>query len=157
MRLNVPVPVRWSDLDAYGHVNNVDLLRLLEEARIHVLWAPDAAEPDVTAPALLGASPGAGNRGLIARQEIEYLKAVPYFRSPLDVEVWVGRVGGASFQLCYEVYSPTGVQPRVLYARASTTTVMVEARTGSPRRINDSARTAFLPYRGDPIDFSRRS
>lgn len=157
MRLNVPVPMRWSDLDAYGHVNNVEVLRLLEEARIHLLWAPDAAEPDVTAPALLGASPAAGNRGLIARQEIEYLKAVPYFRTPLDVEVWVGRVGGASFQLCYQVFSPKGVQPRVLYARASTTTVMVDARTGSPQRIDDAARTALLPYQEDSIDFSRRS
>ena len=28
------VPLRWSDMDAYGHVNNVQYLRLLEEARI---------------------------------------------------------------------------------------------------------------------------
>ena len=31
-RLHVPVPVRWADLDAYGHVNNVAVLRLLAEA-----------------------------------------------------------------------------------------------------------------------------
>ena len=28
----VNVPLRWSDMDAYGHVNNVQFLRLLEDA-----------------------------------------------------------------------------------------------------------------------------
>ena len=37
-RLHVPVPVRWGDLDAYGHVNNVAVLQLLEEARIAAFW-----------------------------------------------------------------------------------------------------------------------
>ena len=39
MRLAVPVTVRWSDLDAYGHVNNASLLTLLEEARVAAFWA----------------------------------------------------------------------------------------------------------------------
>ena len=30
----VNVPLRWSDMDAYGHVNNVQFLRLLEDARV---------------------------------------------------------------------------------------------------------------------------
>ncbi|MGL5850524.1 MAG: acyl-CoA thioesterase, partial [Phycicoccus sp.] len=30
----VEVPLRWSDMDAYGHVNNVQFLRLLEDARV---------------------------------------------------------------------------------------------------------------------------
>ena len=38
MRLHVPIRLRWSDLDAYGHVNNAEMLRLLEEARIQAFW-----------------------------------------------------------------------------------------------------------------------
>ena len=38
MRLSMPVALRWADLDAYGHVNNVEVLRLLEEARIAAFW-----------------------------------------------------------------------------------------------------------------------
>ena len=30
-------PMRWSDMDAYGHVNNVVFVRYLEEARIDLL------------------------------------------------------------------------------------------------------------------------
>ncbi|MFD8261664.1 acyl-CoA thioesterase, partial [Streptomyces griseoluteus] len=34
-------PLRWADMDAYGHVNNVVFLRYLEEARIDFLFRPD--------------------------------------------------------------------------------------------------------------------
>ena len=33
MRLHVAIPLRWSDFDAYAHVNNAEMLRLLEEGR----------------------------------------------------------------------------------------------------------------------------
>lgn len=31
-------PLRWSDMDAFGHVNNVVFLRYLEEARIDFMF-----------------------------------------------------------------------------------------------------------------------
>ena len=37
---DITVPVRWSDVDGYGHVNNATMLRLLEEARIRAFWMP---------------------------------------------------------------------------------------------------------------------
>ncbi|HWL60323.1 MAG TPA: acyl-CoA thioesterase, partial [Microbacteriaceae bacterium] len=37
-RLTVPIQLRWGDLDAQAHVNNVTMLKLLEEARVRVLW-----------------------------------------------------------------------------------------------------------------------
>lgn len=47
-RLYVPVRLRWSDLDAYAHVNNVEMFRLLEEARITAFWRhPLALDADV--------------------------------------------------------------------------------------------------------------
>lgn len=36
-RLHVPIPLRWSDFDAYAHVNNAEMLRLLEEAHPGIL------------------------------------------------------------------------------------------------------------------------
>ena len=61
MRLHVPTPLRWSDLDAYGHVNNARMLSLLEEARIQAFWVNDdgTAEHAVGAStAVLDATPG---------------------------------------------------------------------------------------------------
>jgi acyl-CoA thioester hydrolase len=159
MRLHVPTPLRWSDLDAYGHVNNARMLSLLEEARIQAFWVNDdgTAEHAVGAStAVLDASPGAATITLIARQEVEYLAPIPYQRLPLDVELWIGHMGGASLDVCYEVYSPDGTVPRALYTRASTTIVLVDAASERPRRITDDERAAWEPYLEAPVAFRRR-
>jgi acyl-CoA thioester hydrolase len=140
------------------------MLRLLEEARIQAFWVTDdgsdGASLDENAAgsstAILDGRPGASTLTLIARQEIEYLRPVPYLRDPLDIELWIGRLGGASLELCYEIYSPAGVVPRVLFTRAATTLVMVDALTERPRRINDRERDAWSPYVDEPVAFSRR-
>ena len=158
MRLRVPTQLRWSDLDAYGHVNNARMLSLLEEARIQAFWiSDDTSEHAVGAStAVLDATPGANTVTLIARQEIEYLAPIPYQRQPVDIELWIGHMGGASLDVCYEVYSPVAVEPRVLYTRAVTTIVLVDAASERPRRIDDRERAAWEPYLGEPIAFRRR-
>ncbi|KQQ00640.1 MULTISPECIES: acyl-CoA thioesterase [unclassified Rathayibacter] len=156
MRLHVAIPLRWSDFDAYAHVNNAEMLRLLEEARIQAFWAPDSPEAGGRATAVLDARPGARTISLIARQEIEYLAPIPYMRAPIDIELWIGRIGGASLEVCYELYSPEGVTPRVLYTKAATTLVMVVAATGRPERIPPELRTVWAPYVEEPIAFTKR-
>lgn len=155
MRLHVPIQLRWSDLDAYGHVNNAEMLRLLEEARIAAFWAADASAAG-SSTAVLDGSPTADTLSLIARQEVEYLAPVPYLRAPLDVQLWIGRLGGASLEVCYEVCSPVGVEPTVLYTRATTTIVLVDRASERPRRISDHERDAWSPYLEEPLEFSRR-
>ncbi|MBO0984326.1 thioesterase family protein [Rathayibacter sp. SD072] len=156
MRLHVAIPLRWSDFDAYAHVNNAEMLRLLEEARIQAFWRPDSPGTAGMATAVLDARPGARTISLIARQEIEYLAPIPYMRAPLDIEMWIGRMGGASLEICYELYSPAGVEPRVLYTKAATTLVMVTAATGRPERIPDELREVWAPYVDEPVQFSKR-
>lgn len=157
MRLHVAIPLRWSDFDAYAHVNNAEMLRLLEEARIQAFWRPDSLEAGGMGTAVLDARPGARSISLIARQEIEYLAPIPYMRAPIDVELWIGRIGGASLEVCYELYSPAGVAPRVLYTKAATTLVMVTAATGRPERIPEELREIWAPYVEEPVAFSKRS
>jgi acyl-CoA thioester hydrolase len=167
MRLHVPIRLRWSDLDAYGHVNNAEMLRLLEEARIQAFWITDesddsadgadgAAKAVGSSTAVLDGRPGADTLTLIARQEIEYLAPIPYLRQPLDVQLWLGRLGGASLDVCYEVWSPQGTEPRILYSRAATTIVLVDAASERPRRINDRERSAWTPYLDEPVQFTKR-
>jgi acyl-CoA thioester hydrolase len=158
MRLHVPIKLRWSDLDAYGHVNNAEMLRLLEEARIEAFWTTDdAAEAVGGSTAVLDGRPGADTLTLIARQEIEYLAPIPYLRQPLDVQLWLGRLGGASLEVCYEVRSPEGVVPTTLYSRAATTIVLVDSATQRPRRINERERAAWTPYLDEPVQFTKRA
>ncbi|MET4781444.1 thioesterase family protein [Glaciihabitans sp. UYNi722] len=153
-RLHIQIPLRWSDFDAYAHVNNAEMLRILEEARIQAFWRPDSGEGTDTA--VMDARPGAEMIALIARQEVEYLAPIPYMRAPVDIEMWIGRMGGASLEIGYEVYSPEGVTPRVLFTRAATTLVMVTAATGKPARIPETQRGAWSPYLEDPVVFAKR-
>jgi acyl-CoA thioester hydrolase len=181
MRLHVPIALRWSDIDAYAHVNNAAMLGLLEEVRIQAFWtvptdsavtslrdAPgpagvgpsDGAVPtdgaESRGPAILDGRPGAETLSLIAHQEIEYLRPIPYGRLPLDCEVWIARLGGASLDVHYEVFSPVGVAPRELTTRAASTLVLVDAATQKPRRITADERAAWSPYLEDPIRFTAR-
>ena len=166
-RLEVPVQLRWADMDAYAHVNNVAMLRLLEEARIEAFWrhpvsdlsglserVSDAA-PTVQWPtAVLDAGPGADVSTLVARQEIEYLHPLAYRRRPVVVEMWLGYLGGASIDVCYEVRDD-GPDPTV-YARAVATLVLVDTAKGTPRRISETERAAWEPFVEGPISFRRR-
>lgn len=177
MRLHVPIRLRWSDLDAYGHVNNAEMLRLLEEARIDAFWSADPDAPETVLPggataagdatnppanalggttAVLDGRPGADTLTLIARQEIEYVAPIQYLRQPLDIQLWLGRMGGASLEVCYEVWSPRGALPELLYTRAATTIVLVDRESQQPRRINERERQAWEPYLDVPVVFTKR-
>jgi len=157
LRLHIPVHLRWGDLDAFNHVNNTSMLKLLEEARVRAFWVPAPGE-DAPSTAVLDSSILSGVLTLIARQEIEYLAPVPYQRHPLDVQMWFGKVGGSSIEVCYEGYSPveTADLERVLYARATTVIVKVDAATGRPLRLTAAERDAWAPYVGEPIAYAHR-
>lgn len=147
MHLKIPIALRWGDLDAYGHINNVEILRLIEEARVRSFWSGDSA---------LALDAASDIWSLVSHTEIEYLMPMPYSAAPIDIEVWLGRLGGASIQVCFELYSPAGVLPRVLFARAVTTIVTVDAASGRPTRIPPQLRTRWAPYQEEPATFRRR-
>ena len=178
MRISIPIRLRWSDIDAYAHVNNAAMLGLLEEVRIQAFWTvptvaaatslrdasepagvgpADAADADVEqGPAVLDGRPGSETLSLIAHQEIEYLRPIPYGRVPLDCEVWIARLGGASLDVHYEVFSPKVDEPRQLTTRAASTLVLVDAATQKPRRISEGERAAWAPYLDEPVAFAHR-
>ena len=157
-RIHVPITLRWSDLDAYGHVNNAEMLRLLEEARIRVFWADRSAAEGHEVPhtALIAGGPDAETITLIAAQRIEYLAPVPYLRRPLDVQLWIGRLGGASLEICYEVWPPQGTPEPVLFAKATTTLVLIDNETQSPRRLTDAERDVWSAHLDEPVRFRER-
>jgi len=153
-RVHIAMPLRWGDLDAFNHVNNTSMLKLLEEARIRAFWRTDGDDAPPTA--VLDSGIEHGVLSLIARQEIEYLKPVPYQKRPLDVQLWFGRIGGSSVEICYEVFSPIGDGDQDLYARSTAVLVMVDAESGKPRRLTDEQRAAWAPFAGEPIVYARR-
>ncbi len=141
-------------MDAYGHVNNVDMMRLLEIARIEAFWASETSTHHT---GILDASPGSATATFVARQEIEYLKPLTYKRAPIIVELWIGHIGGASLDVCYIIRDDThdGSTPTI-YAQAITTIVLVETATNTPRRISAQERETWLPYVDFPVKLRHR-
>lgn len=135
------------------------MLKLLEEARVRAFWLPGPGE-DAPGTAVMDSGITSGILTLVARQEIEYLAPVPYQRHPLDIQLWFGKLGGSSIEVCYEVCSPreTAVDgAQTVYARATGVIVKVDAATGRPLRLTDEERAAWQPYLGEPLDFAHRS
>lgn len=129
-------PMRWSDMDAYGHVNNVVFLTYLEEARVDMLF-------------VLGAEMGskALSEGvLVARHEIDYKRPLIYHPRGVDIEMWVSQVKGASFEIRYEVRDESTV-----FARAASVLVAYDLAEARPRRLSDEER-AFLTAYLEPAD-----
>lgn len=139
----VEVPLRWSDMDAYGHVNNVQYLRLLEDARVIGFreWFPDR-------PTLL-------DEGIVVtRHVIEYRAPLTYRPEPVEVDMWVTRVHGAGFDLGYVVRDPSGVGD-CTYAVAETGLALYDFATARPRRLEPAARDALAAHVGEAVTFRR--
>ncbi|MDT0395922.1 MULTISPECIES: thioesterase family protein [Streptomyces] len=119
-------PLRWADMDAYGHVNNVVFLRYLEEARIDFLFRP---EKDFQ------------QGSVVARHEIDYKRQLVHRHHPVDIELWVTGIRAASFTLTYEVKDGD-----VVYVRASTVIVPFDFEAQRPRRITAEEREFLQEY-----------
>ncbi|MEU6080770.1 thioesterase family protein [Streptomyces sp. NPDC047108] len=127
-------PLRWSDMDAFGHVNNVVFLRYLEEARIDFMFRL----------ARLDDSPSFTGGSVVARHEIDYLRPLVHRHEPVIVETWVTKVGAASLNVSYEIKDEEQV-----YVRASTTVVPYDLERGRPRRITAEERVFLEKFMDD--------
>lgn len=121
------VRVRWSDLDAFGHVNNARTLTLLEEARVDWLFLA-AAEHGVDK---------LTDGVVVARVAVEYRRAIG-FGPPVTISMWVSALGSASFTVDYDVRAG-----ETTAVTASTVLVPVDPATFRPRRLDPTER-AYL-------------
>lgn len=133
-------------MDALGHVNNVQFLRLLEEARVIAFsqWFESVETGPDGRPPLL-----------IARAEIDYVRQLHWRRQPIVVAIWVSQRAGASFDTSYEVRSSRGPDAEV-YAVAETTQVVFDLETQRPMRIAAEHRPLLDAYYGPPVQLKRR-
>jgi acyl-CoA thioester hydrolase len=134
MRHQFRCAMRWSDMDAYGHVNNVVYLTYLEEARVDMLFA---LEQDNGTEAL---SDGV----LVAHHEIDYKRPLVYHPRGVEIELWVGAIKGASFEIRYEVHDEATV-----FATAASLLVPYDLVAARPRRVSPEER-AFLERYVEP-------
>ena len=126
MRHRYRCAMRWGDMDAYGHVNNVVYLAYLEESRVDMLFG-------------LGAENGAkalSEGVLVASHQISYKRPLVYHPRGVDIELWVAAIKGASFEIRYEVRDDTTV-----FATAASVLVPYDLVAERPRRIAPEERS----------------
>lgn len=124
------VRVRWSDLDAFGHVNNARTLTLLEEARVDWLFTE------------------AGRRGaagltdgiVVSRLEVHYRRPI-VFGPPVSVSMGVVSLKAVSATVDYLVEAEGE-----LAVTANTQLVPVNPASFRPRRWTGAERSFLTEY-----------
>ncbi|GII24563.1 acyl-CoA thioesterase [Planosporangium mesophilum] len=122
--------LRWSDMDAFGHVNNARFLTLYEEARVELMFK-GAREAGLT-------SLEAGV--VISRHEVDYLRPVDYGR-PVRIDMWLEEIRPSRFVVAYELFDDD-----VVASRARSVCVPFDLSAGRPRRLSEAERAYLTPW-----------
>ncbi len=117
-------PLRFRDLDAFGHVYHAEYLTLLDEARTR--WLGDVVGVE---------DPGSY---VLARVEIDYLSSLTLDDQAVRVEFAVLRVGTTSLTLAETMHAHDG---RVV-ARGRAVAVLRDRATGGSRRLSEGERAS---------------
>ena len=131
MRHKCKAHVRWNDLDAFGHVNNANYLTYVQESRADFTWWSRKRAGET--PLLMDM--------VVARAEVDFLEPIYEGGFDLDVEIWVTKIGNASFDLAYQRSSNGNI-----HANAKTVQVAVSMETKKSRPLNDIEREYLGRY-----------
>jgi acyl-CoA thioester hydrolase len=131
MRHTAKVHVRWDDLDAFGHINNAAYLVFVQEARADFTWF--TREKAGKKPLLADM--------VVARAEVDYIEPIYDGGMEIECQIWITRIGNASFEMEYEI-----IHKGVIRARVKTTQVAVSMQTKRSRPLNDEEREFLSEY-----------
>jgi acyl-CoA thioester hydrolase len=117
------IPIRWSDMDAMGHVNNVTYFRYMEQARIS--WI-DRLMPARDAWSKTGI--------VIANASCNFRRAMTY-PGTVEVKVFTAAPGGSSVATYYELLVDSE-----LFADGAAVVVFIDMKTQKAKRIPEEIR-----------------
>jgi acyl-CoA thioester hydrolase len=91
--IELKIPVAWGDMDAFGHVNNVQYMRYFETARVkyfdNMMIGDDSKSPVQPVLASLTAN----------------FKAPVVYPDTITVKIGVSKMGNSSLNMCCEMYN----------------------------------------------------
>ena len=118
--------VRFSDVDVYGHVNNVKYFEYYQEARI--AFIASLADGDVDS-----------IRQVVARIDVDYRRPILFRPEPYAVETWVTRIGTTSYDLSSRIVDgPAGGET---YSQAEVRLVAYDLASQRSRPLTDVERS----------------
>lgn len=120
-----PVSLRWSDLDAFNHVNNSRYLTFLEQARIE--WFETLDEPwmdDHSAP-------------VVASATLNFKRPIAY-PAQVAVELFTDKLGSSSVVIGHRIVAADGT----VHCDGQVVAVWVDRQTGKPTPLPPGVRRA---------------
>ena len=125
------VPLRWSDMDALGHVNNATYFTYCETARMGLFDRLDLAGYE-------------GNVGpVVAKVSCTFKEQLKY-PATLSIPVTCTRVGNTSFTLTYALHRLQGEEPEEgAVCEGESVVVWIDFETGRPVPLPDTLRKAL--------------
>lgn len=121
------IPLRWGDMDAYGHVNNTLYFRYFEEVRFK--WLAEKGIP------LKGE-----NHPVVVTIGCTFLRPL-FYPDTLRIDVFISEPGRSSFMVKYQVYS--AAQPDTPAAEGYSKVVWVSSADGKSVPLPDAVRAWF--------------
>ncbi len=122
------IPVRWGDMDAYGHVNNTVYFRYFEQARVE--WIEEMG---------CRVTPDEPESPVIINASCTFLAPVNY-PATVVIRMYGGEPGRSSVMTWYELFVEGEDR---LYAEGAAKTVWMDTRTGKSVPIPDRVRALF--------------
>lgn len=127
--------VRWSDVDGYGHVNNVRYFDYVQEARIATTTLLD---PSTERSSASGSDDGEPRSlWLVARQDLDYVAQMKHRLEPYRVHTAPTSIGTTSVVIAAEIVDP--LDGDKVLARGRTVLVRGDER-GRPIPLSDRTR-----------------
>ena len=122
------MPVRWGDMDAYGHVNNTVYFRYFEQTRVEWLeqMGSRVSPDEAVGPVIINAS-------------CTFLAPVNY-PATVVIKMYAGDPGRSSVMTWYELFVEGDER---VYAEGAAKTVWMDTRTGKSAPIPDVVRALF--------------
>ncbi len=127
-RFSTTVRVRWSDCDAFGHVNNASYLSYFEEARLDY-WKTVLPDVPFTGMAIVHAS-------------VDF-RGQAFSGDVLTIRAAVTELGRTSFWVAYEI-----LRTDVVVATGRTAQVFFDYATQKRAEIPDAFRVRVASYQG---------
>jgi acyl-CoA thioester hydrolase len=111
-----PLRVRWSDVDAYRHVNNVKYVEYFQEARLRYLMHLHQDGDEF-------------GEIVVARTDVDYKRPLFFRLEPYEVHSWVSHVGRSSFVIAAEIRDPSAADGDQLLATSRSVLVGFDRTT----------------------------
>jgi len=117
---SITLPIRWGDMDSFGHVGNVVYLRYIEDCRAHWMqsvpshWQGNEAGP------------------VVANVTINFRRPL-YWPGEIEITLKPQSPGRSSIKLEHEIRSiPEDGGKATIYADATSTLVWIDKDKGEP-------------------------